>query len=187
MNIQGPFDMSYAHSTWIHFPPRLGPQAPREGREVRMAASCVSCGCLPSATPQPAPCSAEPAPTPPWPPGRSAAHAACACCPWAHRQQCRHLVPASDVAVGPWSFCNTAQGEMGSEPSADNPHIQRRVPTQSDCEQHLTWRSLRRGEGLWESSSIAVHEAEADYSTILGRVCGLKNQRTNRLAWEGAS
>lgn len=52
-------------------------------------------------------------PTPLWPLGRSAARAACACCPWAHRRRCRHLVAASGVAVGPWSFCNTAGGEMG--------------------------------------------------------------------------
>lgn len=81
----------------------------------------------------------------------------------------------------------TLQGERwGSEPSAENPHIQRSVPTQSHCEHYLREKPEER-EGLWESSSTAVHEEKADYSTILGRPCGLKNQRTNRRAWEDAS
>lgn len=147
----------------------------------------MSCACIPSATPQPAPCSAEPAPTPLWPPGRSAAHAACVGCPWARRRRCRHLVPASDVAVGPWSFCNTVQGEKGSGPSADDgrrgmkpSHRVKKVP-------HREKPGAGEGGCLWEPSSTAVHEEKADYSTILGRPCGLKNQRTNRPAWEDAS
>jgi hypothetical protein len=72
---------------------------------------------------------------------------------------------------------------MGSEPSAENPHIQRRVPTQSDCEQYLTARSLSGGRSIWESSSTAVHEEKVDYSTILGRPCGLKNRE--QTGWLG--
>lgn len=56
-------------------------------------------------------------------------------------------------------------------------------PPSLPVSKYLTARSLSGGRSIWESSSTAVHEEKTDYSTILGRPCGLKNRE--QTGWLG--